>query len=272
MARPKKGKSRSGGEGAPILAILLFGFVALSGGALGYYYLTTERPPELDRTSLCPVDGPRAVTAVLVDATDDLPDASKRQVTAIVSDAAVSLAPHEMLDIRVIDVSGSRSVFTRCNPGDGAGLSEWTANPALARRRWEEGFRRPTELAIAASMASARAKTSPIMKAIQDTALERFTSSQSDIASRKLIIISDMLENDPDYSHYSGDLSFQRYRKSVAYRKYSTDLNDAEVSIRMVQRLSRKPADDLALVKFWRDWISDNKGRFQEVTRLQGAG
>lgn len=260
-------------------------WMAIGGGALiaatlgilgfgAHYYLTAERAPALDKATLCPTDGPRAVTVVLVDASDDLPEPSKRQVQSIVADAADALLPYELLDIRVIDAtrSSSRTIFARCNPGDGSGLSEWTSNPEMARRRWRDGFRQPTNDAIAQSMTSAKSSTSPIMASIQDVVLHRFTGRQPNVASRRLIIVSDMIENNPDYSQYSGDLSFARYRKSAAYRKLRTDLNQAEVSINLVQRISRKPADDLALIQFWREWISDSNGRFREATRLQGAG
>jgi hypothetical protein len=274
MARRRRSRRGSGDVAMLIGGVILIGLVLFGGAGLGYYYLTHESGPVLNKATLCPEDGPLAVTVVLVDASDELPEASKRQVAAIVQTAAGELAPYELLDIRVIDPARlkSRSVFARCNPGDGAGLSEWTANPKLARKRWEEGFQKPTEQAIETSMASAKASTSPIMAAIQDVALERFTAAQTRIASRRLIVVSDMIENNPDYTQYTGDLSFQRYRKSAAYRKFSTDLNGAQVWIRMVQRLSRKPTDDLPLAQFWREWVVDNKGRFQEATRLQGAG
>jgi hypothetical protein len=42
--------------------------------------------------------------------------------------------------MRLLDpsITGGKSIFARCNPGDGVGLSEYTANPRLAKKRWME--------------------------------------------------------------------------------------------------------------------------------------
>src|SRR6478735_3127540 len=105
--------------------------------------ILAPRPPELDRTSQCPISGPEGITVVLVDTSDDLPEPARREVAGILDDLITRLPPYHKLDIRVLDIAGmrSRSLFSRCNPGDGAGLSEWTSNPQLARMRWLEDFR-----------------------------------------------------------------------------------------------------------------------------------
>jgi hypothetical protein len=81
-----------------------------------------------------------------------------------------------------------------------------------------------------------------------------------------------MIENDADYSQYSGDISFPRYKRTVAYKKYSTDLHGADVLIYYVQRLLKHPIDSVAHLQFWSEWVDNNNGRLRSVTRLQGAG
>ncbi|ACK50492.1 conserved hypothetical protein [Methylocella silvestris BL2] len=247
----------------PVLALAGFGFV----------YFTIQRGPVLDKMTLCPVNGPRSVSVLLIDASDDLPAAAKRELAKILNDEAEALAPYGLLDIRLLDPATARShsIFARCNPGDGAGLSEWTANPALARKRWTTSFQQPVSEAIERSLGAAPSLLSPIMAAIQDIAIERFTGRAAETSTRRLIVISDMIENDPDYSQYNVDLSYARYKKSTAYQKFSTDLHAADVSIYYVQRLMKHPIDATALVRFWSDWIADNNGRLRSVTRLQGA-
>jgi hypothetical protein len=211
---------------------------------------------------------------VLVDTSDDLPPITKQEVTKLLLDTAENLPPYELFDLRVLDAAGqtSRSVFARCNPGDGKGLSEWTANPVLARKRWVESFRGPVAEAVSGSLTAPNAKSSPIMAAIQSLAVDRFTGRAAAGGNRKLVVISDMIEYETDYSQYTGDLSFQRYKNSIAYRKYSTDLHGADVTIYYVQRLTRRPVNTVAHVRFWTDWFSDNNGRVKEIVRLQGAG
>jgi hypothetical protein len=270
--RSAPGLGWSGLGGALLLLLALS-----SGGALAYFYFSAPARPVLDPQSLCPVNGPQGVTVVLVDTSDDLPETTRREVLGSLDDLIATLPPFYRLDIRVLDIAGarSRSLFSKCNPGDGAGLSEWTDNPRLARLRWIENFRKPAAEAVKSSIAAAKANSSPIMAAIQDIAIDQFSSAASQDAKKTLIVISDMIEFTRDYSQYprAGDLSFQRYKQSPAYLKFRTDLHGATVSIRYVTRqVNGQPLiDGVKHMEFWKAWIEDNRGAFGGVKRLQGA-
>jgi hypothetical protein len=259
--------------GGILLLLLAIG----CGGALAYFYVSTPARPQLDAQTLCPVDGPKGITVVLVDTSDDLPETTQREILGQLDDMITTLPPLYRLDIRVLDIAAnrSRSLFSKCNPGDGAGLSEWTDNPRIARLRWIEDFRKPAALAMKSSIASAKANSSPIMAAIQDIAIDQFSSAQSQDARKTLYVISDMIEHTRDYSQYAraGDLSFQRYKQSPAYLKFRTDLHGATVIIRYVTRqVNGQPLLDGAKhIEFWKAWIEDNRGIFGGAKRLQGA-
>jgi hypothetical protein len=252
------------------LAVLALGI--LSAGA--YIYTTTPRPPPLDHASLCPVDGPRSITVVLLDSTDDLPEIAKREVRTALVDMAETLPTYGLLEIRLLDPKspGGRSVFARCNPGDGSGLSDYTANARLARKRWMDGFREPLDAALEHGFQPSPGKTSPIMETVQRIAVERFTGRAVEDVPKSLVLISDMLEHEPDYSQYTGDLTYARYKASRAYKKVQTDLHGAEVLIYYVQRMSAKPINSADHIRFWADWIRDNNGRLKQANKLQGVG
>jgi hypothetical protein len=239
-----------------------------------YVDVTEPRAPTLVKDTLCPVDGPRGTTVVLIDASDDLPEIGKREVTRLLLDIAESLPAYYRLELRTLDsaVPAGHVLFSKCNPGDGANLSELTANPQLARKRWKDGFQGPVDAALERSLSSARAVASPIMSTIQQIAVDRFTGHAADNQPKALIIVSDMIENTPDYSQYSGDLSFDRFRRSKGYAKYRTDLEQADVTIHYVQRQTRRPLDATDLMRFWLEWVKDNNGHFDQAIRLQGLG
>src|ERR1700677_4851163 len=278
MAR-RRPRQRSGaslgwsGLGGVVLLLLAIA----TGGSLAYFYFSAAPRPVLDPQTLCPVNGPQGVTVVLVDTSDDLPETTRRELLGQLDDMITTLPPFYRLDIRVLDITGvrSRSLFSKCNPGDGAGLSEWTDNPRIARRRWIEDLRKPAALAVKSSIASAEAKSSPIMAAIQDIAINPFSGAASQQARKKLYIISDLIEYTKDYSQYSraGALSFARYKQSPAYLKFRTDLHGATVIIRYVTRQTNGPPvlDGTRHMEFWKQWIEDNRGIFGGVKRMQGA-
>jgi hypothetical protein len=269
-ASPGLGWSGLGGALLLLLAII-------SGGALSYFYFSAPERPVFDPQTLCPVNGPHGITVVLVDTSDDLPETTRREVLGQLDDMITTLPPFYKLDIRLLDIAGvrSRSLFSKCNPGDGAGLSEWTDNPRIARLRWIEDFRKPAALAVKSSVASAQSTSSPIMAAIQDIAIGEFSGAAAEKAKKTLYIISDMIEFTKEYSQYprAGDLSFQRYRQSAAYLKFRTDLHGTTVIIRYVTRQagSQPLLDGTRHMEFWKTWIEDNRGAFGGVKRLQGA-
>jgi hypothetical protein len=272
--RQPRRRNSERGAGAAIGGIALI-FLALAAlGALAVFYFSVTPKPKLDAASLCPVDGPYGITVVLVDTSDDLPEPTQREVLGQLEDQISELPDYHKLDIRVLDIAGgrSRSLFSKCNPGDGTGLSEWTDNPRLARMRWLENFRQPAKVAVKNSLASAKAKSSPIMGAIQDIAIDQFSSAAAQKVEKRLIVISDMLEFTPLYSQYpgAGDLSYQRFKRSSAYLKFRTDLHDAHVKIEYVQQ-TQVTIDSVRHIEFWRDWITDNRGIFDGARRLQGA-
>ena len=275
--RPPRHKGGPGIGWSGIGGILLLLLAIGCGGALAYFYVSTPARPVLDAQTLCPVNGPQGITVVLVDTSDDLPETTRREVLGQLDDMITTLPPYYKLDIRVLDIAGnrSRSLFSKCNPGDGAGLSEWTDNPRIARLRWIEDFRKPAADAVKSSIASAKSTSSPIMAAIQDIAIDQFSSAASQNARKTLYVISDMIEYTRDYSQYprAGDLSYQRYKQSPAYLKFRTDLHGATVILRYVTRQtgSQSLLDGTKHMEFWKEWIEDNRGTFGGVKRLQGA-
>jgi hypothetical protein len=275
--RPPRQRGTSGFGWSGLGGVLLLLLAITSGGALAWFYFSAAPRPVLDAQSLCPVTGPQGVTVVLVDTSDDLPETTRREVLGQLDDMITTLPPFFRLDIRVLDIAGvrSRSLFSRCNPGDGAGLSEWTDNPRIARLRWIEDFRKPAAAAVKNSIAAAKANSSPIMAAIQDIAIDQFSGAATQNARKTLYIISDMIEFTRDYSQYprTGDLTFGRYKQSPAYLKFRTDLHGATVIIRYVTRQTSGQAllDGTRHMEFWKAWVEENRGVFGGVKRLQGA-
>jgi hypothetical protein len=253
-------------------ALTVLAAAVLAAGA--YVYATVARPPTLDKVSLCPVDGPRSVAVVLLDSTDEIPEIAKREIRTALVDLAETLPDYELLEIRLLDpkAPGGKMIFSKCNPGDGAGLSEYTANPRLAKQRWVDGFRQPLDAALDAGFRPLPGKTSPIMATIQRIAVERFTGRAVEDIPKTLVVISDMLEHGPDYSQYSGELSFARFKSSRAYKKVQTDLHGADVVIYYIQRATGRPINSADHIRFWADWIHDNNGRLKQANKLQGLG
>jgi hypothetical protein len=252
---------------------VLIGCAVAALTVLVYFYWTVQRPPELRAEDLCPVTGPQGVSVILVDTTDDLLPTTQKEVRTILNDQINDLPSYYKLDIRLLDIANmrSRSLFSKCNPGNGTGVSDLTDNPTLRRMRWLESFNAPAEDAIKSSLRTAKSNSSPIMAAIQDIALDDFSAESARSIPKALTVISDMLEFTPYYGQYpsQGDLSYERYKRSPAYQKFRTELHGARVTIDYVGRPGVK-IDTGAHATFWGNWIIDNGGAVGGVHRLQG--
>ncbi|WP_181706186.1 hypothetical protein [Chthonobacter rhizosphaerae] len=276
MARGRRRRRGGAGDGWKIAAGAALALLAAAGfGAILWLNASIEAAPALVAETLCPVDGPRAVTVVLLDVSDDLPEPARRQVETRVLDIADALPTHGLLELRVLepDRATGRVLFSRCNPGTGEGLSELTANPEAVQRAFQEGFRRPLGDLLANGLPANPAGTSPIMKAVQRIAIDHFEGRAAAGRDKTLVVVSDMLENTPDYSHYAGDLSFERFRASPAYPDVRTDLGGAGVTVLYVQRRAgARPFDSGEHIRFWERWVTDMNGHLTEAVKLQGTG
>lgn len=271
----RRAASQVRGELAMKISGVVIGLAAIAGFAGMFYFKTSsEKPVVRDQTTLCPVTGPSAVRVVLLDATDDLPGATRKEISTRLMDEVTAAAANELVEIRLLDpaADGGRVVFSRCNPGDGAGLSEWTANPTLARKKWLESFQKPVQQALQDGMRPSQAAASPLLRTLQAIAIERFTGQDAALRSKRLIVLSDLIEHGPKYSQYGGKLRYEDFRKLDFYKDVRTNLNRADVTFYHVQRRTRVPLPSMALIQFWIDWVSDNNGQFKEALKLQGLG
>ena len=250
--------------------------ITLIAAGLGVYVWASASPPVArDRATLCPVQGPTEINIVLIDTSDEVPSPARKEALTILTDIAESLPDNADLDIRVLDpkyLSG-RVLLNLCNPGDGRGLSEFNANPQLARKRWREKFREPLDRALGDGFQTQKTDASPILTTLQAIALERFTGARAEQLRKRLIVVSDFLEHSPPaYSHYSGDFRYERFKQTEMYKKVRTDLHGAGVELYYVQRKGKRSLDSGAHIKFWIDWIQDNNGHFLKAVKLQGLG
>lgn len=272
MARARRKRGRTRGEPSGLL-IGALGVVAvgLIGGLVWLYVTALGNTPERD-ASLCPKAGPTSQTLVLVDASDAIADLTKTEIAQRLADEAASVPTGGRLTIRTLrtDTPRTEQIFDLCNPGDGSDLNAITGNPERARARWMQGFAAPLSTALRQATVAAPSKTSPLMAAIQQFAVDRLVARTSHTISTKLIIISDMLENTPDFSMYRQGADYAAFVASPAAAKYDTNLAGADVELWLVAR-ANAPADANALTGFWTRWTSRANGSTSRALRLQGV-
>ncbi len=274
MARNRRRSNRSRKGGFSTGAVI--GTIALSAVALGmvaafgwlkYQAMSTI---SLDKVSLCPTTGPTSETAILLDVTDPISDATsidlKNQFERLVSSVPVNGA----IDVYALTAKEGKleRTFHGCNPGSGDLANEWTSNPKLVQQRWEKGFQKPLDDIAGKIGSGASGEFSPIMAGIQRISLEAFQPLPAAI-NKTLFIASDMVEHTADFSSYRDGVSVTKFEASPAREKFRTSLDGVQVKILAFQRPGQKfKMEDLAT--FWKSWVEKNNGEFAGFTRLEG--
>ncbi|CDZ30979.1 Hypothetical protein NGAL_HAMBI490_58520 [Neorhizobium galegae bv. officinalis] len=253
--------------GTTVLALLSIGIV---GGYAVLRMRAGEQEP-LDKATLCPLSGPRAITAILLDVTDPIADATatdlRNEFQAIVDQVPTGGLVQVYL---LTEKEGELAVsFSGCNPGSGKDVDEWTNNPRLAQDRWERGFQKPLEELSKRLRDGKAGQQSPIMAGIQKINLEAFGLPKYQSLPRTLVVASDMVEHTAAFSIYRTGASYPKYEQSGAQAKFRTPLNGINVRVLEFQRPGLRFSDQ-ELGNFWNSWVSNNSGTLGSFKRLQG--
>lgn len=276
MASPRRrrsaGRSRGKGTGA-IVGAILFGLASLAMFS-GYIWLNIKARDvvETDAATGCPAkSGPNSVTAVLFDTSDPVPQATMGDLANKFRQIAGSIKQGGYLWVgSLTSAPGTLEVlFSRCNPGDGSTVDVWTSNPGKHQKIWEEAFDKPLKELTGQLPSDTQADQSPIMAGIQKLKLSLFDNGAFDGVPKRLILVSDMMENTPAYSQYKSGADYSVFKKSAANARFRTDLLGADVTVLYFNRPERKfPSVDHA--NFWTQWFSDNGGNLSDFTKLEG--
>jgi hypothetical protein len=281
MVRQSRSPRRRGAsEAGKLVAAGALALVTLVAAGWGMHLWATAPPlVQRDKVTLCPLaTPPQDIIVILMDTSDGLPKPAKDEATKLLSDLIEQSPENALLDLRILDPTqrAGRSILTLCNPGDGRGISEFNGNPEMAKRVWRERFQEPLIRALEGAFQTVPSKTSPLLETFQAIALERFTGAAAAPARKRLVIVSDMLENVPPvYTHYPpADLRYERFKTLSVYRNVRTDLHGADVHIFYIDRALKPPFNSGNHINFWLAWILDNNGQYQpeNIMKLQGAG
>ena len=272
MAKKKYARKKSSGAG-PIIggSLAVVASIALASG-LGYLALNAYSRPGINKETKCPETGPVSVTAFLIDTTDPI---SKKTLTDAKNrfEAEIgSIAVGELLEIYgLTEKSGElKTMFAGCNPGDGSTVDQWTNNPRLRQRQWEEAFGKPLEEVSGNLEKGQGGNQSPIMAAIQSIKLQVFDKYNKLDIPKQMIVMSDMIEHTDLYSQYKSGIDFGTYKATPAYADFRTSLDNVEVSIWYIDR-GLKRFNGPQHMEFWAEWVMDNRGTFGSSRRLEGV-
>lgn len=276
--RHKRGNRRPGSWTSSSWRILGGGvLIALAFAAVVILFFI--RPPAIqrDEVTLCPVAGPSAITAVLIDRTDSIGAISRTDLFTKVNDIIERTLEAEAVELYVVnavETAPLSAVIKVCNPGkpaqDEAWDEGWATNPRIMRLRWTERFKKPLNRLLSDLLTMEEAESSPIMESVQSLSVTVFAGNDKANLPKRLIIASDLLQNSSAWSLYKQPSDFRRFAGSSGAKSVAGDLRDVSVQLLFIQRKLKRPIPELDLVTFWVKWIESRQGRVERIVKITG--
>lgn len=216
-----------------IVAVLL----AMVGMGVSFYLRTNAL--EIDKKTFCPKSGVTSITALLIDATDNLSIQQKQAFLTSFQSLRDSIPLHGRLDLYFIHSTQSsllKPVVSLCNPGHGDEIGPLTGNPRHVEQIWQEGFGQPLEREISQLLEASPEKESPIMESIQSVVLTSLSEPSLRDKPKKLIIVSDLMQHTPNLSLYRRAPATDTFIQNKSFERMKSDLRDIDISVWMLMR------------------------------------
>ncbi len=241
---------------------LVIAALCLAGG--GVFALHTLKQDGFDPVTLCPSEGSRSITLIIVDSTDALTAAERRGARSIVERERDGAGRGDRIIVKLLKQQGGDPVLDTvadlCNPG--ADANPLFENPKKVAALYRDGFLEPIEGALSSLKAAQPAPASPIALAIA-TALADLPSKQE---RGKIILISGLMEHSADASAYTGTFSERALRKMIP-RTVQSQMKDIDVKVLLLRRPAYA-AEQNSAVAIWRHFLKAASGRDPVIARL----
>ncbi len=239
-------------NGKAILGVALI-VTAICAAAGGVYAVHALKRQKFDPLTLCPLEGPNAVTLILIDKTDPLTATEQARVRSLIAAEAGAVPSGGRITVKVLQQKEGASetvlgtAADLCNPGaEGNPLFE---NPRRVAAHYQSAFREPIEAALSSVKNAGPAAASPIARAIEKTIEVALEGGQR----LKLILISDLMEHTPEASAYSSSLSQEALGKAISPSTRAR-LKGTQVRVLLLKR-PRYAKQQAAAIAIWRHFF-----------------
>lgn len=211
---------------------------------------------ELEEATNCPTTGPLAHHIILADNTDVYSKIQARVIKKSIQRFIRQMDINEQLSIFILDETSLNRMeprFSKCKLRSGEDANFLTENERLLKKKRAKEFDEPAMLVIKKLLSNKReVKTSSILEMIQAARVFGLPSEPS--RKRRMMIISDMVQNNNKLSFFSGFPKYDDFRTRAYAQRVKTDLIGFEIIVKMLLRAGFSRVD---LLRFWEPLFQD---------------
>lgn len=270
---PSRNRDRRRGPDGTVKGWLFFGVAALAVLFVGWQLYVQLNGRVTLGEDLCPVSGHKALAVVLVDLTDPLSVPQTQDLTNQLEGVRNSVTKHGRLSLYKVAATDQRllePVLDVCNPGDGSDVTEATGNPKADRARWQANFSEPLDAAFVTLAEETGAATSPVLESVQSVSLSKLNREEARGKAKKLILVSDLLQNTAGLDFYKRIPSFEELKQTEAYRTSRADLRGVDMELWMLSRPGLGHLQNSELAELWTLIFRDQGARVTRVYNVNG--
>ncbi|MEM7766257.1 MAG: hypothetical protein AAF253_02070 [Pseudomonadota bacterium] len=246
------------------MAFINFALVVAAIAIIGFTVYSLQ-PKPYDPRTLCAIsDALPPHTAIIIDKTDEYTPRQAELIADVIRAAGRDLAVGERLTLFELDANGvfdPRGEFSLCNPGRGSQVNPLFRNPKLIEERYAALFERPLEQELSDLVTPKEAPASPILEAI--ARLGQTEAFSTGVPERRLILISDMLQNSREFSAYGGagemptSMPLANEVSERVRARYGSALGGVNLEVRLIPRDRYVDIQRGGLKAYWEDIFAD---------------
>lgn len=267
----KKKKKRDALVGGSLIAL---GLLIL--GALIVLIIVLQ-PVDRDPNTNCPVDGPRAIHAIMIDRSDPLTPSQVQQVKQHLQRLISRTAEDTRLDIYSFEGSLTdvlEPTLTICAPRRPEDIDPWAQGPIPAKeiyRRFADRLNSEVDELLAAHTQP----VSPIIESLRGATQTSFGLVDPREIPLKITLISDLIQNTRTVSHFRVPPDFDALQHSNLWSVLRPDFKGAEVEVLYILRpnamRSGQPIQNIGHQQFWEALLIASGGRPLGIWPIGGA-
>lgn len=239
-------------------AILNFVLAGLAVVIVGFSFYALQ-PEPYDELTLCEISEELPPhTAIIIDKTDEYSQQQAGLIAATIRRARDRLDVGERFTLFELDQFGQfdpRGEFSLCNPGRGDQVNALFRNPERIEERFNEKFDRPLETVLEDLVVPKEAPNSPVLEAMARLGQTEAFSNRA--PQRRIIIISDMLQNSDVFTAYGGGGAMPEAMPNAfevadaTMRRFGNSLDGVALEIRLIPRQRYVDMQRGALKDYW---------------------
>jgi len=246
--------------------LLLFGMIIFFG-----LTASSLSPKSVSPETLCPEDEYiKEIVVVLVDRLDPLYPVQRAALKNYMINLKDTIPTYGKIVILYVKPNYNyylEPAFVICNPGTGKEANRLIENPALIHKRWKD-YASVFAKSIDEMIPSENTPQSPIMENIKLVAISIFENPKIKKIPKRLVLISDMIQNTSAHSQYRELVPFDKFSMTNYYQNLKTKLEGVEVEIIYVKRDYAESVQGAGHRKFWEKYFSEMGGVLTRFTAL----